>query len=82
MAYLDHPFITKLVKSYKDDYRVYFLQEFINGIDLFDCLHKMGLLDDQSTKFYTASLVLAIEYMHERNIAYRDLKPENVIVDS
>lgn len=78
---LDHSFIVKLVKTFKDDDRVYFLLEFVYGMDLFDVIRKMGLLNDQSTKFYIASLLLILEHLHERDVIYRDLKPENVMVD-
>jgi cGMP-dependent protein kinase len=39
------------------------------------------LLDKNTTKFYLGSIILAIEYLHSKNIIYRDIKPENSIVD-
>lgn len=38
-------------------------------------------MDEQLAKFYIASIVLALEYLHHNNIVYRDLKPENVFID-
>jgi cGMP-dependent protein kinase len=78
---LDHVFIVKLVKTFKDDKRLYLLMEFVKGMDLFDVLRKMGLLNDKDSKFFAASLILMIEHLHERDIIYRDLKPENIMVD-
>lgn len=81
MLMIDHTMIMKLVKTFKDNERVYFLTEFINGMDLFDTLRKIGLCKDSDAKFYTASLMLALEHLFERNIVHRDLKPENIMVD-
>jgi cGMP-dependent protein kinase len=78
---IDHHFIMKLVKTFKDDVRVYFLTELVMGMDLFDVLRKLGLVKEADTKFYAASLLLMLENLHERNIIYRDLKPENIVVD-
>ncbi len=38
-------------------------------------------LDEDTAKFYTAEIILAIEYLHSQNIIHRDLKPENVLLD-
>ena len=78
---IDHIFIMKLVKTFKDRKRVYFLAEFVNGQDLFDVIRIIGLLSEADCKFYVAGLVLILEHLHERKIVYRDLKPENVMVD-
>lgn len=87
MLELDHVFIAKLVKTFKDAARVYFLMELVNGMDLFDVIRKIGtiypgLLKECECKFYICSLLLALEHLHERSIVYRDLKPENVVVDA
>ena len=73
--------IMKLVKTMKDENRVYFLAEHIHGIDLFDALRTIGLATDSDSKFYTACLLLALEHLGEKKIVHRDLKPENTMVD-
>ena len=78
---IDHIFIMKLVKTFKDSERVYFLTEFVNGQDLFDVIRILGLLKEVDCRFYVAGLLLILEHLHERKIVYRDLKPENVMVD-
>lgn len=81
LAQLNHMFILKSIKTFKDSTHLYFLTEFVKGTDLFDVLRKLGLVSDEDAKFLIASLVLILEHLHERNIVYRDLKPENLLVD-
>lgn len=82
LAENDHPFIIKLVRTFRDGEFLYFLTELITGGELYDAIRKLGLLTRSQSQFYLASIILAIEYLHERNIAYRDLKPENILLDS
>lgn len=82
LAENDHPFIIKLVRTFRDLGYLYFLTELITGGELYDAIRKLGLLNRPQSQFYLASIILAIEYLHERNIAYRDLKPENILLDS
>mmetsp|Transcript_9230 Transcript_9230/g.17548 ORF Transcript_9230/g.17548 Transcript_9230/m.17548 type:complete len:888 (+) Transcript_9230:49-2712(+) len=81
LALLNHMFILRSIKPFEDQHRVYFLTEFVRGLDLFDALRRIGLVSDEDAKFYTASILLILEHLHERSIVYRDLKPENILVD-
>jgi cGMP-dependent protein kinase len=78
---IDHPFIVKLVKTLKDSKAIYFIMEYIRGKELFDVIRSIGLLDNSQTKFYACSMFLAIEYLHEKNFIYRDIKPENLMIN-
>ena len=77
---IDHPFIVKLVKSLKDENNVYFLLEYVKGKELFEVIRDIGYLSKEQTNFYIASIMTAINYLHERKIIYRDIKPENIMV--
>ena len=41
----------------------------------------MGSFDDHSTQFYSAEIILALEYLHGKGVIHRDLKPENILLD-
>ena len=81
MMQLDHSFILKLIKTFKDENCIYFLLEYVRGEDLFDVIRKLNLLTEQDSRFFASCLIIILEHLHERDIVYRDLKPENVMVD-
>lgn len=78
----DHPFIVKLARTFKDKDRVYFMMEYVSGIDLLDLIYKTPNSSEATAKFYVACLVCALSYIHKQGVIYRNLRPENVIVDS
>ena len=55
----------QLSRTFKDEFRVYFLLEYIQGMDLFDVLRELGLLNDEDSKFYIACLLVIVEYLHQ-----------------
>jgi cGMP-dependent protein kinase len=75
---LDNPFILHLHCAMQDDKYVYFLTELLVGGKLVDMMN----LSEDSTRFYSACVLLALQAMHNLSIAYRDLKPENLLLDS
>ena len=54
---------------------------FVSVCGQFFHLGKMGKFSEELTRFYKAEIVLALEYLHALGIAYRDLKPENVLLN-
>jgi CRP-like cAMP-binding protein len=85
MEKLDHPFLCRLVNTFQDNEHIYMLLSLIQGGELLNLIQggeSYGGLPEIATKFYAATIVEGLSYMHRRHIVYRDLKPENVLVDS
>jgi len=74
-------FLVKLINTYKDRYKVYFLLEVCLGGELFTILRKKRAFNENTTRFYIACVIEAFQCMHAHNIIYRDLKPENLVLD-
>jgi cAMP-dependent protein kinase regulator len=84
MASIEHPFILPLVGSFQDDESLYLLLPLIQGGELFNVVHtdQRDGLDNDASLFYAACILEALGYLHERNIVYRDMKPENALIVS
>ena len=82
MRKVDHPLIAKLYTALQDDKYIYFVLELLQGGELFTHLRSKGKLPEQSARFYAASVVYAFATLHAKKIAYRDLKPENLVMNS
>ena len=84
MAKLDHPFIIKMVSSWKDEYKLYMLLKLYQGGELQSVIHTdtRDGIPEWAAIFYSANVLEGLNHMHRRNIIYRDLKPENVLLDS
>jgi len=77
-----HPFLMKLHYSFQDGDNLYLVMDFINGGELFFHLQNERRFSNERARFYTAEICLAIAHLHSTGIIYRDLKPENLLIDS
>ncbi|XP_041782886.1 ribosomal protein S6 kinase-related protein isoform X2 [Anopheles merus] len=73
-----HPFIVPCVDYWQDRTRLFLLSEFFSNGELF---HRLKSFTSQLVQLYVAELALAIDFLHNAGIIYRDLKPENVLLD-
>ncbi|KAL7939037.1 kinase-like domain-containing protein [Trichoderma chlorosporum] len=76
-----HPFLITLWGTFQDWKNLYMVMDFVEGGELFSLLRKSGRFPNPVAKFYAAEATLALEYLHSKNIIYRDLKPENLLLD-
>merc|ERR1711953_814036 len=81
LSKISHPFLIKLLWTNKDRQYLYMLFPFICGGELFSYLRSSGRFSPVATLFYSAEIVSCLEYLHGLNIVYRDLKPENLLID-
>lgn len=76
------PFLIQLRYAFQTDSHLYFATDFYDGGDVFSLLqNNRGRLSEHHARRIIAEIVLALSWLHEQNIVYRDLKPENVVLD-
>eukprot|EP01083_Nonionella_stella_P054990 145156_1 len=81
MAGLQHEFLLNLHCTFQDKDYVYFLMDACLGGEMFTVLRARNQFDEDTAKFYVASLVEVIDCFQQQDVVYRDLKPENVLFD-
>ena len=79
---LDHPFIVQMKGLSQDSRYVYICLEYVQGGELFTHLRRQKRFGKIQASFFGAQVVLMLEHLHSNNVVYRDLKPENLLIDS
>lgn len=75
------PFIVKLYCAMQTDRFVYFVSELLPGGQLYTHLQAHVCFSESTVRFYVTQVILAFEYLHQHKVVYRDLKPENLVLD-
>ena len=80
LSYTRHPFIVSLNAAFQTGSKLFLILEFCPGNDLSTILQKEGKFSEKKARIFLCEILLALEDLHKRDIIYRDLKPENVVI--
>lgn len=75
-------FVTQLLFSWKDNDFIYFFLPFVGGGDMLTFLISQRKFSETVCRFYSAQMLIGIEYLHAMKVVHRDIKPENVLIDA
>jgi len=82
MIKLSHPFLMKLHYAMQTEDKLIYILDYVNGGELFYHLENEGRFSIERTRFYIAELATALEFLHKNGVIYRDIKTENILLDS
>uniref|UniRef100_A0A8C3EQC9 Serine/threonine-protein kinase N3 n=1 Tax=Corvus moneduloides TaxID=1196302 RepID=A0A8C3EQC9_CORMO len=77
----DHPFLVNMFACFQTPHHACFVMEYTPGGDLMMRIHE-DVFPEHMAQFYTACVVLGLQFLHEKKIVYRDLKLDNLLLDA
>uniref|UniRef100_A0A8C0ECJ7 protein kinase C n=1 Tax=Bubo bubo TaxID=30461 RepID=A0A8C0ECJ7_BUBBB len=77
----DHPFLVNMFACFQTPHHACFVMEYTPGGDLMMRIHE-DVFPEYMAQFYTACVVLGLQFLHEKKIVYRDLKLDNLLLDA
>ncbi|CAK75771.1 unnamed protein product (macronuclear) [Paramecium tetraurelia] len=82
LSVMKHPFIVRLHAAFQNSSKLFMVLDYCPGGDLGQLLTKQVKLTEEVARFYICEVILALESLHKNCIIFRDLKPDNVVLDS
>jgi len=81
LSQVTHPFLVNLYHRFQDERSLFLVEEFVQGGQLDRFIQKNGRLSNETTRFYAAQVVMAMQVLHQEHVVYRDLNPSNILLD-
>lgn len=82
LASASSPWVVELLYSFQDPHYLNLVMEYLPGGDLMTLLIRLDIMSEEMTRFYIAEIILAIESVHDHGFIHRDIKPDNILIDS
>ena len=82
LSEINHPYIVRLNFAFQTPEKLAFVMDYCPGGDLGTHLAREKHFTEEKARFYTVEILLALEELHRHGIIFRDLKPENVVIDA